>query len=252
MERLFFPYTAKEAQKAGVHNYAELNRESVFASRLRDLRNQDGISQAALAEDLGIVKSTIGLYETGDTVPDARTIKKYAEYFNVSADWLLGLSDFDRIDANERAACEYLGISQDLAASILYAEKNHPALTKDPESFMCHEGINRFEYLLENFVNSPWMMDSFMELCKVISEAIADVNKQDSSLTSENSTEGDNIQFKRFLLQKEVMKILDRATGYSHLDIIQNERWKRGFEKVLRMNEEDRNSADIWRLGYGK
>ena len=46
-----------------------------FARSLSLLRQEKGISQETLARDLGVSKSTIGLYETGDTLPDAKTLR---------------------------------------------------------------------------------------------------------------------------------------------------------------------------------
>lgn len=110
MERQFFPYTAKEAKAAGLENVSEINRNSGFATRLRELRINAGLSQAKLADDLGIVKSTIGLYETGDTVPDARTLRKYADYFSVTGDYLLGLVNEPMPTADESKFIEKYGI----------------------------------------------------------------------------------------------------------------------------------------------
>ena len=101
MEQLIFPVTKKEAEKNGKTYSSEANKKALFPSQLRDLRKKKGISQETLAHDLGVSKSTIGLYETGDTLPDAKTLRDLAVYFGVSADWLLGLSDYAE-DAAEK------------------------------------------------------------------------------------------------------------------------------------------------------
>jgi len=61
--------------------------------RLRELRTQKGLSQPKLAEHIGTVRSTICQYEKGTREPDIATIIKLAEFFNVSVDYLLGVSN---------------------------------------------------------------------------------------------------------------------------------------------------------------
>lgn len=93
MERLIFPVNKKEAEKSERKYSSEKNKNALFPSQLRELRKEKGISQETLARDLGVSKSTIGLYETGDTLPDAKTLHDiWRSTLAVSSDWLLGLS----------------------------------------------------------------------------------------------------------------------------------------------------------------
>lgn len=64
-----------------------------FAQRLKDLRNNKGLSQSALADILGRTQQAIGKWEVGKAEPDSTTLLKLANYFNVTTDYLLGLSD---------------------------------------------------------------------------------------------------------------------------------------------------------------
>lgn len=66
---------------------------SKFASRLRILRKKKGYSQEAVSEKLGLAKITYGTYENCRYIPDAEKIAKMADFYNVSADYLLGLTD---------------------------------------------------------------------------------------------------------------------------------------------------------------
>lgn len=64
----------------------------MFGSRLRELRKNAGISQEELAKQLGISKSTIGMYEQGQRKkPQSdEVLKKIADFFSVSLDFLMG------------------------------------------------------------------------------------------------------------------------------------------------------------------
>ena len=61
-----------------------------FASRLRKAREERGLTQQAVADLLGISKSTYSGYETGKREPDVFKIKALSEVLSVSADVLIG------------------------------------------------------------------------------------------------------------------------------------------------------------------
>ena len=65
----------------------------VFGERLRSLRIEKNIGQNLLARDLQLSNASIGYWETGKQEPCAEAIFKLAKYFDVSADYLLGLTD---------------------------------------------------------------------------------------------------------------------------------------------------------------
>ena len=63
---------------------------------IKDIREELGVSREALAEFLGISLSSLGYYERGERTPDADTIVKLARFFNVTTDYLLGISSYRR------------------------------------------------------------------------------------------------------------------------------------------------------------
>lgn len=64
------------------------------------------------AEKLGMSRATVGFYAAGQRIPDALGIKNVAEKCEVSADWLLGLSNFKKIENRTESAIE-LGFSEE-------------------------------------------------------------------------------------------------------------------------------------------
>jgi len=69
---------------------------SIFAQRLRDLRLQKGLKQSEIAEKLNISFKTLSAYETGRAQPSMDMLERIAAFFNVSVDYLLGLSDLPK------------------------------------------------------------------------------------------------------------------------------------------------------------
>ncbi len=65
----------------------------MIMKRLKELREDKHISQQRLAIDLNVSQATISKYELGQADPDIPTIVQLAEYFHVSADYLLEISD---------------------------------------------------------------------------------------------------------------------------------------------------------------
>lgn len=61
--------------------------------RLRKAREMAGLSQLEAAKKLGISNGTLSGYERDYRDPDTRTLEKIANLYEVSVDWLLGLSD---------------------------------------------------------------------------------------------------------------------------------------------------------------
>lgn len=61
-----------------------------MANRIRALRQEKGIKQIELARAVSVSQAALSGYETGRYEPDFATLKKIADYFAVSVDYLLG------------------------------------------------------------------------------------------------------------------------------------------------------------------
>lgn len=66
--------------------------------RLREIRKKKRISQLKLATDLNMNQNSISRYETGEREADYKTLIAFADYFNVSIDYLLERTDDPRIN----------------------------------------------------------------------------------------------------------------------------------------------------------
>ena len=66
---------------------------TVFRDRLKLLVQGKGITLAYLSNELQVPHATLSRYQSAQRSPTLTYVVKIAEYFNVSVDWLLGLSD---------------------------------------------------------------------------------------------------------------------------------------------------------------
>ena len=64
-----------------------------FNERLKQLRLANGLTQKELAKSIEVGRTTVSEYESGKIVPKHEGLLKLANYFNVSVDYLTGISD---------------------------------------------------------------------------------------------------------------------------------------------------------------
>ena len=61
-----------------------------IGKKLKELRESLGISQLNMGKRIGIKQNAVFKYENGISMPPIATLVAYADYFNVSLDWLCG------------------------------------------------------------------------------------------------------------------------------------------------------------------
>ena len=64
-----------------------------YGQRIRELREEKGISMMTLAKAIGVSDTAVCKWEKQDSEPKLSYIAKLAEYFNCSADYIIGRSD---------------------------------------------------------------------------------------------------------------------------------------------------------------
>lgn len=109
---------------------------SLFAERFKQLRETTGKTQVVIANDLGVKPQTISYYANGRE-PSYDMLAKIAEYFNVTTDYLIGLTNSP---ARIPSAADDLGLSQEAIENLREMKKwdvialdtvNHILLTFD-------------------------------------------------------------------------------------------------------------------------
>lgn len=63
------------------------------AEKLRSLRESVKLSQVKMAEIVGVKQSSLNRYELNQASPTFETITRYADYFDVSMDYIFGRTD---------------------------------------------------------------------------------------------------------------------------------------------------------------
>ncbi len=66
----------------------------MIGERIKELRGEKGLTQQALARDISVSQKAVDYWERGINEPKASYIVKLADYFDVSADFLLCRHEF--------------------------------------------------------------------------------------------------------------------------------------------------------------
>ena len=66
---------------------------NIVGTRLKELRKSVGLSQTQIGDKFGATQSAIDRYEKGGAEPKFQTLLAYADYFDVSLDYIFGRTD---------------------------------------------------------------------------------------------------------------------------------------------------------------
>jgi transcriptional regulator with XRE-family HTH domain len=67
--------------------------QEIFCQRLRQLRHSHQLTAEQLGKEFDVSKQTVSRWELGERLPPLDVVTALAEYFNVSLDYLVGLSN---------------------------------------------------------------------------------------------------------------------------------------------------------------
>ena len=108
------------------------NNLDIFSQRVKELRNKAGLTQKELAEKMGVSINTVVSYEKLQKSPSLDMAKKMATFFNVSLDWLSGMSnDIDSFQIHSPSDLIKLVIKLDSVDKIAF--KNIAEIDDMPE-----------------------------------------------------------------------------------------------------------------------
>lgn len=103
-DRHHTPIGLLQYQRRNLHGAGTVLVTEGFAKRLRDLRQQRGLHQGALAEKVGLHQNQIGRYERGTSHPSGEALKRLADVLGVSTDYLIegDVEDAAKADFQDR------------------------------------------------------------------------------------------------------------------------------------------------------
>ena len=89
------------------------NVRDTFGKRLTELRESRGLTIVKAANEIGITRQSLSRYESGTIMPDIEVLCMLANFYNVSADYLVGMSDCFSRNTSMQAMCDYTGLCEE-------------------------------------------------------------------------------------------------------------------------------------------
>lgn len=113
---------------------------SPFAIHLRELIAQKGTTITALSKTLGISRQAVSQYTDGTGQPNVDKLTMIADYFGVSADYLLGLSDIPTRNETIQGIHKETGLWEEAISSLMVNHHVSDSETVDFVSFLITNG----------------------------------------------------------------------------------------------------------------
>lgn len=128
----FCDYCVLKSQNVVYYNHNQKGSKHMndFATRLKELRKNAHMNQAAVAREIGVAQTAIANYESGARFPSEDKLIKLAILFGISIDMLLGREAFlginhllDQYSCMEADAHFYIKLSDDVIERLLQGKK---------------------------------------------------------------------------------------------------------------------------------
>lgn len=225
----------------------QMDIKEVFAQRLIQLREDNNITQQALADDLEITRQSLSLYEKADRTINIDLLYKIAKYFDVSADYLLGLTDNKTNDITVKAICEYTGLNDEAVESLAdfadpyYLEPDPNEKSKENREMQLKILLNGFK-IRNDFIPSDWFWDiiGYISKLDILSEqwenaVINEIRKDNDILgCKEISKLSKECDVMRYLITE---KINEYINFYDKRIDEEHERKFKSFDRIQQLKE---------------
>lgn len=180
-----------------------------FPSRLRKLIDEHGITITALAKELKITRQAVSQYTDGSAQPNIEKLVSIANFFNVSADYLVGLSEYER-HGTEALTAKSMGISNAAAVQ----------LEKNSQKYGPASGV---------VINILAQTPKFWDFTDAVTEYVRAVNhaREWSNTIEGIYREKKNIKIQKYLVSEALFDVLNDSCPIPNFDEREKEAQKR-------------------------
>ena len=159
---------------------------SPFATNLRGLMDENGVSQQQLAQTIGKTRQTVSQYVKGISEPGYDTLVQIAGFFNVSVDYLLGVSPAKSTDTTIQDIVHHTGLLEsDLLQLIAWnslpdlVQKDISELTEcEKEILLSANRIQKDLCLLSGEDHYCYIKRTFMDLISSLIHSVLELPPQ--------------------------------------------------------------------------
>ena len=87
-------------------------KDSIFLQRFKELVGETA-KQQEIADKIGTTRQNVGNWLRGNTTPDSVQLEKISRAYNVSINWLTGISGVRSTDIKVEKISEFLGLPEE-------------------------------------------------------------------------------------------------------------------------------------------
>lgn len=193
-------------------------------SRLRELMKENDVTHEQLGKAVGAGRGSIGQYANGDSAPKLETLTAIAKYFNVSTDYLLGLSGSRSVDISTREICTRTNLTDGAFAALSSlsrsdTDSSETATRKQYAAFLVNE-------IIERSVTDPAFLEDLRRYWYANQEILCSTRLQLDYYTGEyeeyspdqggalvQDPAGDDMALLRFKVSRGFDRMIDRITN---------------------------------------
>ncbi len=134
--------------------------ENSFSKRLKELRTSLSLTQSEFAKEIGTTQATLSSYENTSKLPAIDILITIAHKYNVSLDWLCGLTDNN---GSELSIVTYSDLINVLSAIATLKNLDSTVSIEEQSDFdMCHHPVANIK------INDQILVDFFSEWTDVL------------------------------------------------------------------------------------
>ncbi len=186
----------------------------VFPVILEELRGTTTKTKAA--DGIGISRVALGYYESGERRPDIEVLSKIAKYYDVSTDYLLGLTKVKKPDIEVRAIAEKTGLSQQAIDTIRGYKEDDPDLLIGLNFLIEDDDFKEALSRLDDYKYD--LMRSRLPLIEY-TKAIASGEPPEESLITGLDQAADRVHASEYYTVKAFQKLIDSWTDSNAKEI---------------------------------
>lgn len=187
-----------------------MTQQEKFLERFKELMKNDGgkkETQDEFAARLGLSRGTVAKYCSGGGMPVSEVLAKICEKCDVSSDYLLGLSDVRKPNADVRAIVEYTGLTEKVVDEL------HPTAQYQYGSSKLDSKIISAILLSQEWKNvQEELSEFFYHLCQRINltKEFFEKPQDDIEINAKLDQNEDNIDLHIFKASRSFSLLLDR------------------------------------------
>jgi transcriptional regulator with XRE-family HTH domain len=201
------PKTTKVKQMKKDNDKKKSDTVGLFKERIYKLRQEkevkEKISKAEIAKEIGINVATLGYYENGDRCPDIVTLKKIADFYNVSCDYLLGLTEASNQNQDIQELAKKTNINDKTIEVLQW-------ISEEPSIVFFQDGAADILNMLISGNESNFI--SVIEILLDYKESYKDIYTDYIEKKTDNEANAIELSFSKMLLKEEVELYEHRIT----------------------------------------